>query len=134
MLVSVVSILSERRAFEPYGMAGGRPGARGTERSSHNHILVHILLLLLLLLFYDNALYLNQGSNLLSLHSDGSNRIVNLGGKNTVEVSAGDRLLILTPGGGGYGDGDQQPSSQTERREEMSSGSLFSYAMNQITA
>lgn len=30
-------------------------------------------------------------------------RIVNLGGKSTVKVSAGDRLVISTPGGGGYG-------------------------------
>lgn len=28
---------------------------------------------------------------------------VSLGGKNTVEVDAGDRLTILTPGGGGHG-------------------------------
>lgn len=28
---------------------------------------------------------------------------VSLGGKNTVEVVAGDRLTILTPGGGGHG-------------------------------
>lgn len=28
---------------------------------------------------------------------------MSLGGKNTVEVDAGDRLTILTPGGGGHG-------------------------------
>lgn len=28
---------------------------------------------------------------------------MSLGGKNTVGVSAGDRLTILTPGGGGHG-------------------------------
>jgi N-methylhydantoinase B/oxoprolinase/acetone carboxylase alpha subunit len=30
-------------------------------------------------------------------------RVVNLGGKSTVHVHPGDRLVILTPGGGGYG-------------------------------
>ncbi|KAH9163502.1 hypothetical protein LEN26_000494 [Aphanomyces euteiches] len=63
-----VSILSERRAFQPYGLAGGGPGARG-----HN----------------------------LLTYTDG--RTINLGGKNTVEVQAGDVLTILSPGGGGYG-------------------------------
>ncbi|KAF0711776.1 Aste57867_5034 [Aphanomyces stellatus] len=63
-----VSILSERRAFQPYGLAGGGPGARG-----HN----------------------------LLTYTDG--RTINLGGKNTVEVEAGDVLTILSPGGGGYG-------------------------------
>ncbi|GIL44669.1 hypothetical protein Vafri_2160 [Volvox africanus] len=40
------------------------------------------------------------GINLL-LRSNG--RIVNLGAKATVQLEAGDRLRILTPGGGGYG-------------------------------
>ncbi|ETV88609.1 hypothetical protein H257_00159 [Aphanomyces astaci] len=63
-----VSILSERRAFQPYGLYGGGPGARG-----HN----------------------------LLTYTDG--RTINLGGKNTVEVLAGDILTILSPGGGAYG-------------------------------
>jgi 5-oxoprolinase (ATP-hydrolysing) len=40
----------------------------------------------------------------------GSGRTVNLGGKATVAVAAGDRIIIHTPGAGGYGapteDGD----------------------------
>ena len=32
-----------------------------------------------------------------------SNRTISLGGKNTVAVEAGDRLAILSPGGGGFG-------------------------------
>jgi 5-oxoprolinase (ATP-hydrolysing) len=63
-----VSILSERRAFRPYGLAGGGPGARGA-----------------------NTL----------IRTDG--RAVNLGGKATVQVEAGDMLRIETPGGGGFG-------------------------------
>jgi 5-oxoprolinase (ATP-hydrolysing) len=30
--------------------------------------------------------------------------VVNLGGKNSVSVAAGDILRILSPGGGGYGE------------------------------
>ncbi|KAH8599091.1 putative 5-oxoprolinase [Bisporella sp. PMI_857] len=33
----------------------------------------------------------------------GTGRTINLGGKNSVRVSAGDRVVINTPGGGGYG-------------------------------
>ncbi|CAI5745208.1 unnamed protein product [Peronospora destructor] len=62
-----VSILSERRAFQPYGLEGGKPGARGL--------------------------------NLLSRHG----HVVNLGGKNTVDVLPGEILTLYTPGGGGFG-------------------------------
>ncbi|KAL7751057.1 hypothetical protein RI367_003637 [Sorochytrium milnesiophthora] len=34
---------------------------------------------------------------------DGQHRMLNLGGKNTVLAHAGDRIVIHTPGGGGYG-------------------------------
>ncbi|KAJ5351202.1 hypothetical protein N7452_000176 [Penicillium brevicompactum] len=61
-------ILSERRVFRPYGMAGGEDGARGLN---------------------------------LWIHKDGLT--VNIGGKNQCNVKAGDRIRILTPGGGGYG-------------------------------
>ncbi|GAB4342234.1 MAG: hydantoinase B/oxoprolinase family protein [Desulfobulbaceae bacterium] len=63
-----VSILSERRVYPPYGMAGGRPGARGR-----------------------NLLLDNNG-----IETD-------LGGKNERDVSPGERIRILTPGGGGWG-------------------------------
>lgn len=63
-----VSILSERRAFRPYGLQGGDAGARGM--------------------------------NLLT-RTDG--RVLNLGGKSTVDVLPHERLTIFTPGGGGFG-------------------------------
>ncbi|CEG37397.1 5-oxoprolinase [Plasmopara halstedii] len=63
-----VSILSERRAFQPYGLEGGGPGARG-----------------------------------INLLQRCGGRIVNLGGKNTVDVQPGEILTLYTPGGGGFG-------------------------------
>jgi 5-oxoprolinase (ATP-hydrolysing) len=104
----VVSILSERRAFQPYGLRGGAPGARGV--------------------------------NLLRFTSQG--RLVNLGGKNTVQVDRGDVLTILTPGGGGFGveaaEGFVSNGTDRERRGVhlgmRGGGSLHQYSIDQITA
>ncbi|TVY83889.1 Uncharacterized protein LSUE1_G002331, partial [Lachnellula suecica] len=57
-----VSILSERRAFAPYGMNGGEEGQRGE-----------------------------------NLWIKGSGRVINLGGKNTANMAAGDRIVIKSP-------------------------------------
>jgi N-methylhydantoinase B len=64
---SEVSILSERRIFQPYGLLGGEPGKTGQN----------------------------------FLKRDGE--LEELPGKIHLQVKAGDSLLILTPGGGGYG-------------------------------
>jgi 5-oxoprolinase (ATP-hydrolysing) len=96
------SILSERRALQPYGMAGGGPGARGL-----------------------NTLIARSG------------RRVNVGGKASLSVAAGDRLLIETPGGGGYGpsdDGQAPPSGGETLRPELAGragGSLAALATAQ---
>lgn len=66
-----VSILSERRAIPPYGMAGGDSGAKGVN----------------ILKKWDNEGY----------------QLFSLGGKSTIDVNKGDRVVIMTPGGGGYG-------------------------------
>ncbi|KAK2626126.1 hypothetical protein QTJ16_004388 [Diplocarpon rosae] len=68
-----VSILSERRVIAPYGMAGGGEGKRGV----------------------------NLWRRLDPV--DGSRRTISLGGKASVMMSPGDRIIIHTPGGGGYG-------------------------------
>lgn len=80
----VASILSERRTFQPYGMAGGEPGARGKN---------------------------------IWLKSDG--RAVNIGSKGSVKVKRGERIQILTPGGGGYG-----PSREKETSKSKPSGKI----------
>jgi 5-oxoprolinase (ATP-hydrolysing) len=70
-----VSILSERRVFAPYGLAGGAPARSGR-----------------------NRLWRPERG------------WINLGGKNSVAVVAGDRVSIETPGGGGYGKCDDSCS------------------------
>ncbi len=63
-----VNVVSSRRSVAPFGLAGGGPGAVGTNRL---------------------------------LRADGT--VVELPGNAQVEVVAGDRFEIATPGGGGYG-------------------------------
>lgn len=98
-----MSILSERRSFQPYGMCGGEPGSRGL--------------------------------NL--LHIADSNRIINLGGKNTVHVKPNDSLTIYSPGGGGYGHSCHKESSATTSTSvptayhPIGGGSLLQYQMSQ---
>ncbi|KAF4677550.1 hypothetical protein FOL47_000938 [Perkinsus chesapeaki] len=64
-----VSVLTERRARSPYGMAGGGCGMKGLN------------------------LWLKREAA----------QEVNIGGKRTVQMARGDRLRLMTPGGGGYG-------------------------------
>ena len=70
------SILSERRVHRPYGMAGGEPGQTGLN------------------------LWLTKDKY------TGLDRRVNLGGKGSAPMKVGDRVVIMTPGGGGYGNKD----------------------------
>ena len=69
-----VSCLMERRALAPFGLLGGKDGLRGT-----------------------NIWYRKDAT------SD-TYREISLGGKCTVRVQKGDHVIIMTPGGGGYGD------------------------------
>ncbi|KAJ9288523.1 hypothetical protein DTO021C3_3775 [Paecilomyces variotii] len=68
-----VSILSERRVNAPYGMAGGEEGQRGVN------------------------LWIRKDPE------DGTERTISVGGRATMQMNTGDRIIILTPGGGGYG-------------------------------
>ncbi|KZF20095.1 putative 5-oxoprolinase [Xylona heveae TC161] len=68
-----VSILSERRVIAPYGMAGGEEGQRGRN------------------------LWIRKDP------FDATTRTISLGGKATVMMNKGDRIIVQTPGGGGYG-------------------------------
>lgn len=74
-----VSMLSERRVHAPYGAQGGEPGSTG----------------------------LNIQVKRTTQTSEGGvvkERRINIGGKATVKFATGDRLVIHTPGGGGWGE------------------------------
>ncbi|SCU86235.1 LADA_0D13234g1_1 [Lachancea dasiensis] len=89
-LPMIASILSERRTFQPYGMNGGEPGARGL-----------------------NLWYRKNG------------QVVNIGSKGSVAVQKGDRIQIMTPGGGGYGCKEDRCSTTEERQNGGNSSRAF---------
>lgn len=72
------SILSDRRVFRPYGMAGGLPGELGL-----------------------NFAFKFSG------REDGEMEKINLGGKAVVSLQAGEYMQINSSGGGGYGAPDE---------------------------
>ncbi|KAH9919996.1 cytoplasmic protein [Epithele typhae] len=80
-----VSILSERRTRQPYGLEGGEPGALGRNtwvkrpRKEDGD--------------------LAEGVE----EAEAESRKINIGGKATVWMGKGDRLLIETPGAGAWG-------------------------------
>ncbi|KAK7743862.1 hypothetical protein SLS53_003881 [Cytospora paraplurivora] len=67
------SILSDRRVFRPYGMAGGEPGEQGS-----------------------NYAFKFTGEN-------GAVERISLGGKAVLSLQAGEWMQVNSPGGGGYG-------------------------------
>lgn len=76
-----VSILSERRVFEPYGLHGGDNARRGQN------------------IWVRKVEKGGQGSEA----EEWEYREISMGGKNTASMQAGERIIVKTPGGGGYG-------------------------------
>jgi 5-oxoprolinase (ATP-hydrolysing) len=105
-----VSILSERRVYHPYGLEGGEDAqcgqniwVRGVPKLEGSDADV-------------------ESEKLSSSSSpDGEDkevRYINLGGKNTASMQAGDRIIINTPGGGGWGPvGKESLSKQHEKKD-----------------
>ncbi|EEB06925.1 oxoprolinase [Schizosaccharomyces japonicus yFS275] len=83
----MVSILSERRVYHPYGLKGGEPAERGKNIWLRNRKL----------------------SN-----GELSVRRINLGGKNTCNMMPGDHFIIYTPGGGGFGPATKRKESMQQ--------------------
>ena len=92
-----VSILSERRVYHPYGLHGGEDAQCG------KNIWVRKI---------------KSKSD-----KDGQETVVerriNLGAKNTASMQAGERIIVMTPGGGGYGKvGDKRQLRGREDHEK----------------
>jgi 5-oxoprolinase (ATP-hydrolysing) len=115
-----VSILSERRVYRPYGMAGGEDGqcglnlwARRVRKPSWERSLRRLQKQQQQRQF-NNSNNNNQGEDQSKRQENNNNdddddeaeyeeRLINLGGKNSALMAAGDRIIVCTPGGGGWG-------------------------------
>eukprot|EP00921_Rhytidocystis_pertsovi_P021062 GHVQ01033638.1.p1 GENE.GHVQ01033638.1~~GHVQ01033638.1.p1 ORF type:complete len:1145 (-),score=129.79 GHVQ01033638.1:1201-4635(-) len=86
-----VSVLTERRSIPPSGIYNGLPGAKGINlllRSDDSH---------------STCKWLSSAINYPSLSGLSSYRVLNLGGRRSLQVNKHDRIVMMTPGGGGYG-------------------------------
>ena len=111
------SILSERRVYRPYGLEGGDDGQAGlnlwvrrVEKSSWEKTLRRL----------QNG---RNGSSTCSSSEAGDvdeekeveERFFNLGAKNTAPMKKGDRIIICTPGGGGWGEFKEGEGKRVKR-------------------
>ncbi|KAL9932364.1 hypothetical protein V8E36_008843 [Tilletia maclaganii] len=86
-----VSILSERRVFSPYGLNGGHDAQRGRNLWIKRRREV------------DGDLLNTPAADEEEQNKATKTRTINLGGKTTAKFGRGDRIVIETPGGGGWG-------------------------------
>ena len=94
---------SQRRVHEPYGLEGGEPGARGRN-------------------IWVKQPREEDGDK---VEGDGGRaRIINIGGKATVLMGKGDRMVIHTPGGGGWG----TKEGQSHERDSLPTGKNIPWA------
>lgn len=105
------SILSERRVIAPHGIHGGEDGLRGVN------------------------IWIRKVKN---ASGELEERVYNLGGRSSIEASADDRIVIMTPGGGGWGkyDGedikDDEITNGKRTWSKIASGSLESRKRQQL--
>jgi 5-oxoprolinase (ATP-hydrolysing) len=109
-----VSILSERRVFHPYGLEGGEDAACGI-----NYWVRHV-----------------QKGGRGEDKEEWEDRWINLGGKNTASMEKGERIVVCTPGGGGWGRFGEESRAVKGRdeRESWRKGSVAQRAEAQETA
>jgi len=101
-----VSILSERRVYHPYGLEGGEDAecglniwVRKVETSDPER---------------SDKLLNGEGGESDVVYEE---RRINMGGKNTAAMKAGERIIIHTPGGGGWGKVGEKKESRDRGRD-----------------
>jgi 5-oxoprolinase (ATP-hydrolysing) len=117
-----VSILSERRVFHPYGLEGGEDAECGL------NIWVRKVEL-------PSRELKDGGVGAESDVKDYEERRINLGGKNSAAMKPGERIIIHTPGGGGWGKReDRHDEPLTKNNDPKHSWTGGSYAAREETA
>ncbi|RYP02931.1 hypothetical protein DL764_005508 [Monosporascus ibericus] len=112
-----VSILSERRVYRPYGLAGGGDAECG----------LNVWVRRVLKANPERDLGM-EGEH--AAHGNGNEeeyeeRFINLGAKNSAPMKPGDRIIINTPGGGGWGARGREkvPNTRKDHTEAWRKGS-----------
>ena len=133
-----VSILSERRVYHPYGLAGGEdaecgkniwvrnvPKVKGSDAEKD----------------LTDAKEANGGGKKdvnggADTGADAEDvRYISMGAKNTAAMQPGERIIVMTPGGGGWGPvGKESESRQHERQDPKQSWRGGSVASRQAEA
>lgn len=109
-----VSILSERRVYHPYGLEGGEDAACGQN------------------IWIRKVKKGGAGEDA----NKWEEREINLGAKNTASMKAGERIIIKTPGGGGWGAVGKEKMMREvkDQQESWRKGSLASRVEMQETS
>lgn len=95
------SILSERRVYHPYGLEGGEDAQCGVN-------------------YWIRKVPLDKNSDAAGTNGssqDWEYEKVNLGGKNTASMKPGERIVVCTPGGGGWGKVGQKSKSKNKQED-----------------
>ena len=118
-----VSILSERRVYHPYGLAGGQDAACGL------NIWVKQV---------QKGARAVDGGGTEGGENEGKweERRLNLGAKNTASMKPGERIIVMTPGGGGWGKVGEKSLAKKEKDHQAAwrKGSLASRVETQETS
>jgi 5-oxoprolinase (ATP-hydrolysing) len=113
-----VSILSERRVYRPYGLEGGEDAECGRNiwvrrvkkiENSDNDVKEN-----------DANVDSDTGPAADDNSSDDATKLqyINVGAKNTMSMQPGERIIVMTPGGGGWGKaGEESKSTQADRQD-----------------
>ncbi|MCJ1248825.1 hypothetical protein MMC30_006045 [Trapelia coarctata] len=109
-----VSILSERRVFRPYGLEGGEDAQCGLN------------------IWVRKVQKGGRGEDA----EEWEDRRINMGGKNTAAMKAGERIIVMTPGGGGWGKvgGESRAVRGEDHRAAWRGGSWAARQEAQLTA
>ncbi|KAH7026172.1 Hydantoinase B/oxoprolinase-domain-containing protein [Microdochium trichocladiopsis] len=113
-----VSILSERRVYRPYGLAGGEDAQCGL------NVWVRRVR-------KENETSENGGDD----DDEYDVRHINMGSKNSAPMNPGDRIIINTPGGGGWGKaGEAKRDKRFGQRDHTDSWRKGSHTNREDTA
>ena len=125
-----VSILSERRVFRPYGLKGGGDGAVGKNVWVRRVQKVK---------GSDADQSANEGTKAKGGHGQAEGdeteyRYISIGGKNTAEMRVGERIIVMTPGGGGWGREGEESQELKKERDPKQAWRMGSIAQRQAEA